>query len=162
MQRLKSIGMILALAAPMAGAAQSGVNVELDNRPVLTLSAAKQIAAAAEAEAVRNGWGVAIAIVDDAGRLLYFQRMDDVANASVEVAMAKARHAVNYRRDTRFHQDLLEKGNHVVLALPDAMPLEGGLQLSAGGRLVGGIGVSGVQSSQDGEIAKAGADLLAK
>ncbi|WP_407351223.1 heme-binding protein [Luteimonas sp. R10] len=56
----------------------------------------------------------------------------------------------------------VEKGNHVVLALPDAMPLEGGLQLSAGGRLVGGIGVSGVQSSQDGVIAKAGADLLAR
>lgn len=162
MQLLKSMAMILALAVPMAGVAQSPADVELGSRPVLTLSAAKRIAAAAEAEAMRNGWSVAIAIVDDAGRLLYFQRMDEANNASVEVAMAKARHAANYRRDTGFHQELLEKGNNVVLALPDSMPIEGGLRLLAGSRVIGGIGVSGVQASQDGKIAKAGADLLAK
>ncbi|HXG67011.1 MAG TPA: heme-binding protein [Blastocatellia bacterium] len=128
----------------------------------LNLAVAKQIAAAAEAEASKNGWNVSIAIVDEAGRLLYFQRMDDTTNASVDVAIAKAQHAANYRRDTKFHEDLLDKGNNVVLALPNGMPLEGGLRLLADGKVIGGIGVSGVQATQDAQIAKAGADLLNK
>lgn len=134
----------------------------LGNRRVLNLAAAKEIAAAAEAEARRNNWNVSIAIVDEAGRLLYFQRMDETTNASVEVAIAKAVHSANYRRDTKFHEDLLSKGNNVVLGLPNSLPIEGGLRLMSEGKVIGAIGVSGVQSPQDGQIAKAGADLLAK
>lgn len=128
----------------------------------LNLEVAKEIAAAAEREAQANGWHVSIAVVDDAGRLLFFERMDETTNASVEIAIAKAVHAVNYRRDTKFHQALLEGGNNVVLGLLNAMPLEGGLRLLADEKVIGGIGVAGAQANEDGQIAQAGADLLFK
>lgn len=133
----------------------------LRSRLVLGLDAARKIIAAAEAEAVRNNWNVSIAIVDESGRLLHFMRMDDTSNASVDIAIAKARHAANYQRDTGFHQQLLQKGNNVVLSLPESMPLEGGVRLLNDGRVIGGIGVSGVQANEDGQIAQAGADWLA-
>jgi glc operon protein GlcG len=139
---------------------QAPLKEKLTTKKVLNLAVAKAIAATAEAEARKNNWNVSIAIVDEAGRLLYFQRMDDTTNVSVDVALAKAQHAANFRRDTKFHEDLLSKGNHVVLALPNGMPLEGGLRLLADGKVIGGIGVSGVQAPQDAQIAKAGADLL--
>ncbi len=139
---------------------QTPLKEKLTTRKVLNLAVAKDIAAAAETEAHKNNWNVSIAIVDEAGRLLYFQRMDDTTNVSVEVALAKAQHAANFRRDTKFHEDLLSKGNNVVLALPNGMPLEGGLRLLVEGKVIGGIGVSGVQAPQDAQIAKAGADLL--
>jgi glc operon protein GlcG len=153
---------LLALAAfvSMASADQPPLSAKLDRKPVLTLAVAKELASAAEAKARANDWKVSIAIVDDAGRLLYFQRMDQTGNATVDVALAKAQHAVNYRRPTGFHQELLEKGNFVVLALPDGMPIEGGLPLMTEGKVVGGIGVSGAASNEDGQIAKAAADLL--
>jgi uncharacterized protein GlcG (DUF336 family) len=135
---------------------------KLSVKKSLNLDVVKEIAAASEAEARKNGWNVSIAIVDDAGRLLYFQRMDETTNASVEIAIAKAVHAVNYRRDTKFHQELLQKGNNVILGLSNSMPLEGGLRLLADEKVIGGIGVSGVQADEDGKIAKAGADLLNK
>ena len=135
---------------------------KLISRTALSLAAAKEIASAAEAEAARNHWNVSIAIVDESGRLLYFQRMDDTTNSSVEIAIAKARHAANYRRDTKFHEDVLDKGNNVVLALPDGMPLDGGLRLIASDKVIGGIGVSGVRSIEDAQIARAGADLLTR
>jgi glc operon protein GlcG len=160
MKRLKWTALLLAATLPFATAAQSPLTAKLDTKPALTLAAAKELMAAAEAEAKRNHWNVSIAIVDDAGRLLYFQRMDGSGNSSVEVAIAKARHAANYRRPTAFHQELLEQGNNVVLGLPDSLPIEGGLQLLVGDRTIGGIGVSGTRSSEDGQIAKAAADLL--
>ena len=135
---------------------------QLTLKQTLNLAVAKEIAAAAEREARQHGWNVSIAIVDEAGRLLYFQRMDDTSNASVEVALAKAVHAANYRRDTKFHEDLLSQGNVVVLGLPHILPVEGGLRLMVEGKVIGGIGVSGVQSDQDGQIAQAGAAVLNK
>lgn len=160
---LKSLLVIVVAAAAVFSQSNAGrLASKLGNRTTLTLAAAKEIAAAAEAEARKNNWNVSIAIVDDAGRLLYFQRMDDTTNASVEVALAKAVHSANYRRDTKFHEDILTKGNNVVLSLPNSMPLEGGLRLVSDGKVIGAIGVSGVQSEQDGQIAKAGADLLLK
>lgn len=133
---------------------------KLPTKPVLTLAAAKTIAAAAENEALKHQWSVAIAIVDDSGRLLYFQRMDQNANSSVDVAIAKAVHAVHFRRPTKFHEELLEKGNAVVLGVPGMLPLEGGLPLRVEGHVIGAIGVSGVQSDQDGMIAQAGEKAL--
>jgi len=135
---------------------------KLSTKKVLNLGIVKEIAAAAEAEARQHGWNVSIAIVDEAGRLLYFLRMDDSSNASVDVAIAKAKHAANYCRDTKFHEDILSKGNAVVLGLPDSLPIEGGLRLMYDNKVIGGIGVSGVQSEQDGQIAQVGADLIAK
>ena len=134
----------------------------LRSRMVIGLDAARKITAAAEAEAARNNWNVSIAIVDESGRLLHFLRMDDTTNASVDIAIAKARHAANYQRDTGFHQQLLQKGNNVVLSLPGSMPLEGGVRLLNDGRVIGGIGVSGVQANEDDQIAQAGADWLAE
>ena len=95
-------------------------------------------------------------MLDEAGRLLHFSRMDGSSHSTVEVAMRKAEHAVNYRRDTVFHQNLLEKGNNVVLGLPDSLPIEGGLMLKVGDEVVGAVGVSGAASSVDAEIARAG------
>lgn len=76
------------------------------------------------------------------------------------MAQGKARHAVNYRRDTKFHQEILEKGNAVVLGLPDSLPVEGSVRLVADGEVIGAIGAAGVQASQDAQIARAGAALL--
>ena len=157
MLRTILIGLLAAL--PLTAAA-TNLSTQLTYKPVLNLNVVRQIAAAAEAEARKNNWNVSIAIVDEAGRLVHFLRMDDTPNSSVDVSMGKARHAVNYRRDTRFHQELLEKGNTVVLGLPDITPIEGGLRLIANGKVIGGIGVSGVQASQDAQIARAGAVLL--
>lgn len=127
---------------------------------MLSLSVAQRITAAAEAEARTHGWAVCIAVVDDAAQLICFQRMDNAVNAACEIAIAKANHAANYRRDTKFHEDLVSAGHNQVLALPNVMPIEGGVRLLADGVLIGAIGVSGVQSPQDGQIAAAGARLL--
>jgi glc operon protein GlcG len=150
------------LLVPMQGICASSTDKHLRTKEVLSLATAKQIVAAAEAEAKRNQWNVSIAIVDESGRLLYFLRMDDSPNSSVDVAIAKAQHAANYRRDTGFHQGLLANGNNVVLALPASMPIEGGLRLLDNDNVIGGIGVSGVQASEDGKIAQAGANWLAE
>jgi len=120
----------------------------------------RQIAEATEQEAIKNNWTVSIAIVDDSGMLLYFTKMDESTNASGEIAIAKAKHAALYRRDTKFHQDLLAKGNTAVLALPDSLPIEGGVQLIYKGKTIGAIGVSGAASEDDGRIANAGAKIL--
>lgn len=129
------------------------MSLQLSLRYALNLALAKAIVTAAEAEALENGWAVSIAVVDDAGRLLWFQRMDNTVNASVDVAIGKAVHAVNYRRSTHFHENVLDNGNVVVLGLPQSLPIEGGLPLIVDGRAIGAVGVSGVQSPQDGQIA---------
>ena len=126
----------------------------------LSQTVAKQISELAEKEAIKNNLTISIAIVDESGQLLYFTKMDGSTNASAEVSIAKAKHSANYRRDTKFHQDLLSKGNNVVLALPNSMPIEGGVQLIYDGRTIGAIRISGASSEDDGKIAKVGADYL--
>ena len=100
---------------------------------------------------------VSIAIVNEAGQLLYFLKMDDSTNVSGETAIAKAKHAANYRRDTRYHEEFLKQGQLRVLALPATLAIEGGVQLIYEGKLVGAIGVSGAAAVDDGKIAEAGA-----
>ena len=154
----------LALAAcPLARAqdASSMSTHALPTRPVLSLAAAEAVLEAAGHEAQRNGWTVSVAVVDEAGRLLLFRRMDGTPNASVEVAIGKAVHSATYRRPTAFHQQLLEGGNAVVLGLPHVLPVEGGLPLEVDGHPVGAVGVSGAASEDDGRIAAAGAEALA-
>ncbi|WP_229632254.1 GlcG/HbpS family heme-binding protein [Pseudoduganella violaceinigra] len=150
---------LMMTALPLASHA-APLNAQLTQRTVMNLSVIKQIAAAAEAEARKNNWNVSIAIVDEGGQLVHFIRMDDSPNSSVMVSQGKARHAANYRRDTKFHQEVLEKGNIAALALPDSLPIEGGVRLVADGKVIGAIGVSGVQAAQDAQIARAGAALL--
>jgi len=126
----------------------------------LSQNVAKQIAEAAEKEAIKNNWVVSIAIVNDAGQLIFFTRMDESTNASGDISLAKAKHAAYYRRDTKFHEDLLTQGNNVVLGLLNSLPIEGGVQLIYQGKTIGAIGVSGASSQDDGKIAKAGAEFL--
>lgn len=136
---------------------------QLMDKKGLTLEVAKKVAAAAEEEAVKNKWNVVIAIVDDGGSLVYLQRLDETQIGSIEVAIQKAKTAVNFKRPTKALEDaVMSGGRTVVLSLPGALPLEGGLPLMVDGKLVGAIGVSGVTGQQDGQIAKAGADALAK
>ena len=129
-------------------------------KPVLTLDDAKRIAAAAEAEASRNEWKVAIAVVDDGGHLLYLQRGHDTQFGSVETAVAKAHAAVAFQRPTKASEDAVLGGRLIHLALPGVIPAEGGVPLLRDGQIVGGLGISGVRSFQDGQIAQAGAGAL--
>jgi glc operon protein GlcG len=126
------------------------------SQPALTLEAATRIADAAQAEASRNKWNVVIAVVDDGGHLVLLRRMDDTQIGSVAVAEEKARSAVLFRRPTKAFADAVASGRTGVLRLPGAIPIEGGIPLLAGNQVVGAIGVSGVTSEQDGQIAQAG------
>jgi glc operon protein GlcG len=132
----------------------------MNTKFILSQKITRQIAEVAEQEAIKNNWTVSIAIVDDSAMLLYFIKMDESTHASGEIAIAKAKHAALYRRDTKFHQDLLAKGNTAVLALPDSLPIEGGVQLIYKGKTIGAIGVSGAAAEDDGRIANAGAKFL--
>jgi uncharacterized protein GlcG (DUF336 family) len=128
----------------------------------LTLAAAKRLADAAEQEAVKNNWNVVIAIVDDGGHLLFLQRMDNCQLASVDVAIQKAKGAMMFKRDTKALEDIVAGGRTVMMKLAGVVPVEGGVLLAVDGEVIGAIGVSGVTSPQDGQIAKAGADELAR
>jgi glc operon protein GlcG len=144
---------LLILALPLTARAQ------LTDKKVLTLAGAKTMAAAAEAEATRNGWNLAIVILDDGGNLLYLQRMDGVQLASLQIAQAKARTAVLYRRPTRDFADRLATGNSA-LAMPEVMPLEGGLPIVVNGQVIGSIAASGATGAQDAQAAQKGIDAL--
>jgi glc operon protein GlcG len=132
----------------------------------LTLDMAKKAMAAAEAEAVKNDWPVAIAIVDSGGHLVAFHKLDNTQHASVEIAKGKAMTAVNLRRPTKVLEDGLAAGpagastGIRILSVPGVFPLEGGIPILNDGKIIGAIGVSGVLSSQDAMVAKAGADTL--
>jgi len=127
----------------------------------LTLADSKMVAAAAEAEATRNGWNVVIAILDDGGNLFYLQRMDGTQVGSIQVAIEKGRTAALFKRPSKAIEDTVVAGRTVMLSLPGAIPIEGGVPLIHRGEIVGAIGVSGVQSSQDGLVARVGAEALA-
>ncbi len=130
------------------------------SKPVLTLDDAKRIAAAAEAEALHNDWKVAIAVVDDGGHLLYLQRGHDTQFGSVETAIAKAHAAVAFQRPTKASEDAVLGGRLIHLALPGVIPAEGGVPVARDGVVIGGLGISGVRSFQDGQIAQAGVAAL--
>lgn len=127
---------------------------------ILTLDDAKKIAAGAEAEARRNEWQVVIVIVDDGGHLLYLQRLDQTQFGSIDVAIEKARAAIAFRRPTKVWEENIAKGQLRYLNLPGTLPIEGGLPIIVDDQFVGAIGVSGVRSFQDAQIAQAGIDAL--
>ena len=130
------------------------------NKPILSLEDAKRVAAAAETEARTHEWKVVIAVVDDGGHLLYLQRSHDTQFGSVETAIAKAHAAVAFQRPTKASEDAVSSGRLIHLALPGVIPAEGGVPLIRDGAIIGGIGVSGVRSFQDGQIAQAGVNAL--
>jgi glc operon protein GlcG len=125
----------------------------------ISFDAAKKALAAAEAEAKKNNWPVAIAIVDSAGHLAAFSKIDNTQHASVEIAIGKATTANNLRRPTKALQDVIAQGGGGLrlLAVPGLMPLEGGVPIVVDGKIIGAIGVSGVTSEQDAQVAMAGA-----
>ena len=153
--------MLLFVLAALAGSTGARAQAVTPYGMPLGLDDAKKAAAAAEAEA-KNITPIpyVIAIVDPSGQLIYFERMDNAQNGSVPVAIDKARSAALFRRPTKAFEDALGKGRTVILALRGAVPLEGGLPLVAGGKIVGAIGASGGSGTQDGQVAKAGADTV--
>lgn len=147
------------LIAAVVLAFPPAVRAQLADKKVLTLAAAKEMAAAAEAEATRNGWKLVIVILDDGGHLLYLQRMDGVQLASLQVAQAKARTALLYRRPTKEFVDRMATGN-TPLAMPEVMPLEGGLPIVVDGQVIGAIAASGATGAQDAQAVQKGIDAL--
>ena len=150
--------MALVLGVSLVG----GAMAQMGTKPFIPLQAAKTIAAAAEEEAVKNKWNVVITIVDESGNLIYLQRMDDTQIGSVAVAQEKAKSAALFRRPTKVFEDGVAGGRVGIVALPGAMPIEGGLPIIVDGKTIGAIGVSGVTSQQDGQIAAAGLKALEK
>jgi uncharacterized protein GlcG (DUF336 family) len=128
----------------------------------ISLENAKKAAAPALAEAAKNNWNVAVAIVDPAGNLIYYEKMDNTQLGSANVAIDKARSAALFKRPTKAFQDALAAGGDSVrlLRIQGVVPVEGGIPLVADGKIVGAIGVSGVTSAQDNQCAKAGADTV--
>ncbi len=133
----------------------------MNTKPTLTLSDLRTMAAAAEAEATQHGWAVTIAIVDDGGHLLWLQRLDGAAPISSEIAPAKARTAAVGRRESKVYEDMINQGRVSFLSAPSLRGmLEGGVPILVDGHCVGAIGVSGVKSAEDAQIARAGIAAL--
>jgi uncharacterized protein GlcG (DUF336 family) len=147
---LLAISQMLAAQAPTP----YGAPISLEN--------AKKAAAPALAEAVKNHWNMAVAVVDPSGNLVYYEKMDDTQFGSANVAIDKARSAALFKRPTKVLQDALAAGGEGLrlLKIQGAVPVEGGIPLVMDGKIVGAIGVSGGSSAQDGQCAKAGADAM--
>ncbi len=131
-----------------------------DKRPeygtAVNVVGAKKIAAGVVAECQKNGWNVAVAVVDNHGFLIYFERMDNTQTASVEIAVGKAKAAATYRRPTRVFADVINKGGVATATLPGVFASPGGLPIMVDGKVTGGVGVSGVTGDQDEQCSKAG------
>ena len=160
MMRIKLAALLCTLTLVVCSLGGTLHAAELATKRALTLEIAKQMSAAAEAFAVRNNWNVVIAIVDDGGRLMHLVRRDGTQYASIEVAQDKARTAIAFRRPTKAFEDAIAGGRTAILGLNGATPVEGGLPIVVDGEMLGAIGVSGVQSNQDAQVAQAGLDAL--
>ena len=158
MNALKALALatVLAIAVPMTATAQQA---PMPYGAPLSLDAAKKAMVAAEEEARKSNWPVAIAIIDTTGSLIMFQKLDNTQTASVEIAIGKARTALDFRRPTKALQDVVAGGGAGLrlLSVRGAFLLEGGVVIVSDGKIVGAIGVSGVTSEQDAQVAMAGA-----
>jgi len=133
----------------------------MKSKHFLTLDDVRAAAAAAESEALKAGWAVSIAITDDGGHLLWLQRLDGAAPVSAEIAVAKARTAALGRRETKAYEDMINQGRTAFLSVPLLQGmLEGGVPIMVGGHCVGAVGVSGVKSPEDAQVARAGVAAL--
>lgn len=159
---MKSIGLIAALVLVAGATAAQDAGPAPYGAPI-TLEQAKRVAAAAEAEAQRNKWAVAIAVVEPSGALVHFVKLDGANYSAVEGAQDKARSAALFRLPTRIWDEQASRpGGAWVLGLRGAVPLEGGAPIVVGGRTIGAVGVSGVSSGDDGRVALAGAAAAAR
>jgi uncharacterized protein GlcG (DUF336 family) len=146
---------LAALAIPSAHA-------QLATKKTLTLEAAKQIVAAAEAEATKNKWTMVICVVDDGGHIMLLEKMDGTQLGSVQVAQDKAMTALNFKRPTKALEDAVAGGRNAVLKLTGAIPIEGGIPIVVNGELIGAIGASGGASPEDAQVARAGLAVAEK
>jgi glc operon protein GlcG len=152
----------LAFAALSAAAQTAGPPQRPPYGTAINLETAKKVAAGAAAEATKNKWTAAIAIVDNHGFLVYYEMFDDTQTGSANFAVEKARTSAMFRRTSKELEDTISSGRVAVLGFPGATPIEGGLPIVVGGKMIGAIGVSGMTAAQDGQIAKAGVDALSK
>jgi len=162
---MKRVMGLVAASALLIGTTQMSAHGESGltrDKKVLTLSAARRIVAAAEADATRRGLGVVIVVVDDAGNVIELSRMDAAQVASVNVGIGKARTAAIYRRPSRLFEEQIRDGRVAALALADATPLQGGVPILIDGAVVGAVGVSGDSPQVDEAIALAGAGSIDK
>ena len=152
-----------ALALGFAIAAFAATAIAQERPPYgtpVTLDQAKKIAAAAIDESRKQSWRMAVAVVDNHGFLKYYEMMDDTQTASAQIAIDKAKSAAMYRRSTKVFEDAVNKGAVRLMSLPGAVPIEGGVPIMVGGRVIGAIGVSGMTSEQDGVAAAAGLKVI--
>jgi len=157
MNRMKRMACLAGFAL-MAGTLSQA---QLADKKALTLQIAKQVVAAAEQAAIANHNHMFILIVDDGGNLMDMERMDDAQLGSFNVALAKARSAVFFKRPTKMFEDAVIKNGYTpILKLPEAMPIEGGIPLLVDGHILGAIGVSGGTPQEDGKAAQAGVDAF--
>jgi glc operon protein GlcG len=133
---------------------------QLATKKVLTLEAAKRLAAFAESEAMKNKWTMVIAVVDDGANLVYLERMDGTQIGSIEIAQQKARTAIMFKRPTKTYQERVQSGATFILKLPNVIPVEGGLPIIIDNQYIGAIGVSGGSSDQDGVVANKALDAF--
>lgn len=145
-------------------AAVAAVAAAQDRRPgygaPVNVSTAKKIAAGAVAECQKNGWNVAVAIVDPHGTLVYYEKMEDTQFASADIAIGKARAAATYRRPTRAFADAINKGSPATATLPGVFASPGGVPLTIDGKVIGAVGASGVTGDQDEQCSMAGAKIM--
>lgn len=156
---MKAVLRCLLVAAGLALGAFP-LRAQLVNKTSVSLELAKKIAAKAEAEAAAKKWTVVVAIVDDGDNHVYLSRMDGTQLGSIDVAQAKARTALKFKRPTKAFEDAVASGRNAILSLPDALLVEGGVPLVVNGAYVGALGISGMKSSEDGEIAAAALTVL--
>ncbi len=150
------------LAAAAFGQTKAGAPANVPYGTPISTDSAKRIAAAAIAQARKNNWAMAVAVVDPSGYLVYFERMPDTQLGSVEISIEKAKSAALFRRPTKSFQDTLAAGGQGLrmLGLTGAVPVAGGIPIIVGGKVIGAVGASGGTSDQDGSTAQAGADAM--
>ena len=156
MSALRSKGVVMGVVASALVAFSAAAQQRPEYGTEVTTSQAKKIAAGVIAECQNNKWNVAVAVVDNHGGLVYFERIENTQTASMDIAILKARAAATYRRPTRAFVDAIAKGGPAVMTLPGVVASSGGLPIMADGKVIGGVGVSGVTGDQDEQCAKAG------
>jgi glc operon protein GlcG len=158
-KRFKKLFLLMGLIGSMGVTSSVGANPPAYGFDI-SLAQAKQVANAAADQAGRMNLKVAIAIVNTAGQLVYYEKADDTQTASIDVSIAKARSANNFKRATKVFEDAVASGRTAVLGLPGALPIEGGVPIVHHQKIIGAIGVSGASSAEDGIIAAAGLQAL--
>jgi glc operon protein GlcG len=157
---LKTLTIASALALATIGPVAAQQAAPPSYGPAVTLAQARKAVDAAEAEANKNGWKMAIAVVTIGGYLVHFAKIDDTQLASIAIAQQKAKTAATFRRPTKAFQDAMAQGNNFLLTLEGVVAVEGGIPIVVGGKIVGAIGCSGGTGAQDGQVCQAGVNAV--